>query len=92
MIASGLHESQKSPTNRNTYGGRLPSRRLSSIQPAYQKTEEEGKRELCQLAEFAINYRFTILRFNKDHQTNFNVQIGLAYWAWVLEFFGRFRG
>ena len=48
------------------------------------KTEEEGHRELCQLAEFAISYRFTILRFNKDNGTKFNIQIGLAYfWGGV---------
>merc|ERR1711912_95569 len=48
------------------------------------KSEEQGKRELCQLAEFAINFRFTILRFNKENGTNFNVQIGLAYGGQVV--------
>merc|ERR1712157_589094 len=69
MIASGLHETRRKST--------VMRHHLSM-------TEDDGYKELCQLAEFAVNYRFTVLRFNKEHKTNFNVQVGLAYGGQVM--------
>ena len=40
---------------------------------------KKKEKELCQLAEFAINFQFTILKMNKDFKTKFTVKIGLSF-------------